>query len=72
MWGKHNMQAEITPLGYLLWIIVGLIALLPIIGIGIGLYQSHMEKKARDEAYEKAKKEAYDEIQGRELPDEMV
>lgn len=66
------MQAEITPLGYLLWIIVAVIVLLPIIGIGIGLYQSHMEKKARDEAYEKAKKEAYDEIQRRELPEELV
>ena len=66
------MQAEITPLGYLLWIIVAVIVLLPIIGIGIGLYQSHMEKKARDEAYEKAKKETCDEIQRRELPEELV
>lgn len=66
------MQAELTPLGYLVWIVVGIIALLPIIGIGIGLYQAYMDNKAQKEAYEKAKKEAYDEIQRRELPDELV
>lgn len=64
---RYEVLTAPTPIGWVIWVIIVIIALLPLIGIGMGIYQAHMEKKAQKEASEKAKQEAYDEIQRRKL-----